>query len=285
MFEALLSSRQADFSSPVWGMVSAGARDLVSRILNKDKRARLSLEDILHHAWMVDHVMHHVTVGAPLSAGGRLRSRSVNAVHASPAAAAATAAVAAIASEGGCQVPPSPSPSPERVGRPPSLSLTEESPSAPAASQAPGRHLMARTTSRDIWELPPDLPPEAAALAAAHAAERRTSAHIFFSPEDPELRKRLHGFVDLFKRAEDSFTLLLKAGDADEASSQWDAFCAGLRLLNAYLEENASRDGPLFLGREPSLAEAATAPALFRMIATVRGGEGEEGVAIDMACD
>ena len=101
-----------------------------------------------------------------------------------------------------------------------------------------------------------------------------------FAPAFRLTSPRLTSPHALAARAEEPYTRLLRAGDADEASSEWDAFCAGMRLLNAYLEENASRGGPLFLGHEPSLAEAATAPALFRMIATVRGGEGEGGVHV-----
>ena len=51
------------------------------------------------------------------------------------------------------------------------------------------------------------------------------------------------------------------------------AIRAGLRDIDAYLVAHGSDEGPLFLGNEPSLAEAATAPMLFRMIATVRGDD------------
>ena len=57
---------------------------------------------------------------------------------------------------------------------------------------------------------------------------------------------------------------------ADEAAVQWDSVCSGLMEADSYLRVHASQSGPLFLGFEPSLAEAATAPSLFRMIATVR---------------
>ena len=46
--------------------------------------------------------------------------------------------------------------------------------------------------------------------------------------------------------------------------------CAGLAALNEALKFSSPR-GPFFLGDEPSLAEAVTAPALFRMAATLRG--------------
>ena len=44
----------------------------------------------------------------------------------------------------------------------------------------------------------------------------------------------------------------------------------GLRALNAYLVTHGSTKGPFFLGHEPSLAEAATAPAVLRMVAALR---------------
>ena len=46
--------------------------------------------------------------------------------------------------------------------------------------------------------------------------------------------------------------------------------CAGLTALDVALQFSSPR-GPFFLGDEPSLAEAVTAPALFRMAATLRG--------------
>ena len=64
---------------------------------------------------------------------------------------------------------------------------------------------------------------------------------------------------------------LLQAADADEAGEEWAAFCLGLQSLDAFLARHGSLEGPYFMGREPSLAEAATAPSLFRMVATVRG--------------
>ena len=68
---------------------------------------------------------------------------------------------------------------------------------------------------------------------------------------------------------EEPYTRLLQARDAATAGTEWDNVCFGLRNLDAYMLEHASKDGPFFRGGEPSLAEAATAPALFRMVATL----------------
>ena len=102
------------------------------------------------------------------------------------------------------------------------------------------------------------------------AGESVASARVFFSPENLRLKLKIHGFIDAFKRGpEVHYTHLLSAADADAAGREWDAFCVGLRELNDYLERQGSADGPFFLGGEPSLAEAATAPALFRMVSTL----------------
>ena len=41
--------------------------------------------------------------------------------------------------------------------------------------------------------------------------------------------------------------------------------------MEAYLAMHASKEGPFFEGREPSFAEAALAPGLFRMVASLEG--------------
>ena len=65
---------------------------------------------------------------------------------------------------------------------------------------------------------------------------------------------------------------LLQAADADAAGVEWTACVLGLQNLDAYLESYGSKEGAYFLGKSSSLAEAATAPSLFRMVATlVRG--------------
>ena len=97
-----------------------------------------------------------------------------------------------------------------------------------------------------------------------------TSARVFFSPVNLNLRTTIHTFINMFKKhIEEPYIKLLQADSADDAAVEWDVLCSGMALVNNYLEENASRDGFFFLGREPSLAEAATAPQLYRMCATL----------------
>ena len=70
-------------------------------------------------------------------------------------------------------------------------------------------------------------------------------------------------------QVERPYQRLLQAASADAAGEEWTAFCLGLQNLDVFLARHGSLEGPYFLGREPSLAEAATAPSLFRMVATV----------------
>ena len=96
------------------------------------------------------------------------------------------------------------------------------------------------------------------------------SARVFLSPENLRTRVQLHGYLDAFKaRVEDPYTRCMRAAGGDDAAAEWGSMCGGLKELDAYLVSYASRAGPFFLGHEPSLAEAATAPALFRMLATL----------------
>ena len=95
--------------------------------------------------------------------------------------------------------------------------------------------------------------------------ESVASSRILQAPDDPLLRTRLHGFIDCFKRLELFFVRLLEAPDAAVAGVEWASFRVGLRELDAYLAAHGTKGGPYVLGREPSLAEAVTAPALFRM--------------------
>ena len=76
-------------------------------------------------------------------------------------------------------------------------------------------------------------------------------------------------------KVEAPYQRLLGAPSPDAAGVEWAAFRRGLRYLDTFLATNGSVEGPYFLGREPSLAEAATAPSIFRMVATlVRGQRG-----------
>ena len=112
-----------------------------------------------------------------------------------------------------------------------------------------------------------------------HATVAATLGAAPPSAEELLLRARLHGFVELFRAAlEAPYTRLLAAPDADAAAREWDACCTGLRSLDAYLRQHAPAStttgtctdaAPLFLGEAPSLAEAFTAPVLFRMVANM----------------
>ena len=62
---------------------------------------------------------------------------------------------------------------------------------------------------------------------------------------------------------------VLQASDPGAAALYWRSVCRRLKDLDSYLAIYAPHDGPFFLGREPSIAEAATAPALFRMAANL----------------
>ena len=95
------------------------------------------------------------------------------------------------------------------------------------------------------------------------------SARIFFMPDDARPRITLQGFLDTFRNAEDAYQRLLRAPDADVAALRWEDVFLRLKILEDYLLEHACRDGPFFCGHGPSIAEAATAPALFRMVANL----------------
>ena len=62
---------------------------------------------------------------------------------------------------------------------------------------------------------------------------------------------------------------MLQAPCAATAATAWAAFCLGLQALYDSWSEHGSSAMPYFQGcdSEPSLAEAATAPALFHMTA------------------
>ena len=100
--------------------------------------------------------------------------------------------------------------------------------------------------------------------------ELSTSARVFFSPTDFILRTHIHTFIDMFKKnVEEPYVKLLQAITADDAAIEWDFICTGFVQMDDFLERYASHDGPYFLGLEPSLAEAAIAPSLYRMYATL----------------
>jgi len=52
---AALRNHEVTFRAATWGIVSDEAKDMVRRLLTKDPRARLRLEDALAHPWMARH--------------------------------------------------------------------------------------------------------------------------------------------------------------------------------------------------------------------------------------
>ena len=73
-------------------------------------------------------------------------------------------------------------------------------------------------------------------------------------------------------RVEEPFNRCLQAADAEAAATEWDAICDGLRRVNACLiamGKGVELEGPFFYGGNATAAEAATAPTLFRMLATL----------------
>ena len=92
------------------------------------------------------------------------------------------------------------------------------------------------------------------------------SARVFYAPQQKHPLQLVHGFLDAFKGVEAAYLRLLCATDADTAGVEWSHVCFCLVDLDRYMLDHASTEGPFFMGAEPSLAEAATAPALFRMV-------------------
>ena len=128
--------------------------------------------------------------------------------------------------------------------------------------------------------------PQAPPQAAGHSGQRNwagasvASARVFEWPASQRPLKLLHGFLDAWKnKVEDSWLRLLQASDAGAAAIELDSLCIGLEDLNAYLDAYACKEGPYFAIR-PGLAEAATAPALLRMVATLESVRGLQLVEV-----
>ena len=110
----------------------------------------------------------------------------------------------------------------------------------------------------------------ASASSSARGIKAGSSSRVFASPIDVATRAAVHGFIDAFKRGvEEPYTRLLEAADADKAATAWAAMRIGLAIADAILGEHADPDGPFFKGATTSLAEAAVAPSLQRMRATL----------------
>ena len=250
------------YSHPAWSGVSPAALDLLRRILQKDPASRISAEGILTSPWMMRYAngssgrLVCPEGGSPSAAQGsefepagaapRGSRRSSTAVD-PPALGAGRWDADAVDDDG--------SESGSRRGTGSSAgSSARRDPFTPSAVGA----------SATAAGSPGGVGDPAVSVC-------NTSARIFFMPESSGERIRLHGFIDTFKqRLEAPYQRLLQAAGPETASAHWGDVCVGLQELNDFLVVHGSREGPFFLGREPSLAEAATAPALFRMVANLK---------------
>ena len=116
------------------------------------------------------------------------------------------------------------------------------------------------------------LAPGTAGRSSGTPSGQRTSsesARVFVPPADHASRAAVLDFIDTFRAAEDAYIQLLEASDAQAAAEAWEAMRDGLAALDADLRSHAHPSGPYFKGAAPCLAEAATAPSLRRMRATM----------------
>ena len=235
-----LKHKDPDYSaSPAWRTLSPSARHLVCRLLDKDPFQRIDAQDVLTHEWMTSTI-----AGRP---PGPVQAWPEPPVVASvwpsppptfgPGAPMTSAQAAGIAFPGGSGSL--------------ALAAAEQGAAGPGAS-GPGASGPATVNTRN------------------RVGEKVPSARVFFMPDDVRTRMRQQGFMDTFKRFEESYQQLLRAPDADVAALHWEDVFLRLKIVNEYLDEHASRDGPFFMGHEPCIAEAATAPALFRIVANLK---------------
>ena len=254
--------KEIDFGHPAWLGVSAAARDLLCKILEKDPAKRITAEGILTSPWMTRFARGS-------GAGRSSRPGSVEPEDGSPAAAApGTPAVNGAAAAPSVRTPPSASSS-QRLGslhaRPPGLGTLRRMSVGQTPSGGPdaaGQRPATRT----------GVPAAGGTIAAGRPRNNKVgdavpSARVFFPPKDT--RPRLHGFIDTFKTAlEQPYQRLLQAPCPDTAAAHWGDLCLGLQELNDYLivHGSDSSNGPFFEGEAHGYAEAATAPALFRMV-------------------
>ena len=45
--------QEISFNHPVWNNVSASGKDLISKLLTKDRTQRLKIDQVLEHPWIV----------------------------------------------------------------------------------------------------------------------------------------------------------------------------------------------------------------------------------------
>lgn len=282
------------FTAPAWRSVSPPAIDLIRRMLDVDPFSRITTNDILLHPWLLVHaagtrgpttikramsfsqglnLLRRVDVALRGVADDRDRDSKAREAAAPVAAAAHEAPPAltgaALASPGG---PPADaqgaSGSPPRATPPLLITRTtsivpifaRESAADPSLATSSGSPTRASASGVSCSSSGP------------YEIARRRSSRVWLSPEDPTLREKLHAFVDAFKTGvEEAYARVMRARNGEDARKEWASVCEGLTALNECLLRDGHDDGPFFLGHDPSLAEAATAPALFRMMATVRG--------------
>ena len=245
---------EPNFTSPEFRRVSPLARDLIRRLLEKDPRKRICLQDALTHPWFA-------SILAPPAPP----------VPAAPSSPPSDLPVG-IEAPGG-PIRPSTAPAPVAV------SGSFFDPGAGSCTPPLGR-----VGGPDA--APPPVGGAVALLGAGRphggqVFEQVASARVFFLPPDELPRQQVQWFLDSFKWVELNYERLMGASDAAVAAVQWKAFCLGLKTLDDFLVDHASRDGAFFLGITPCLAEAATAPALFRMVPNLLA---VRGIALLPAC-
>ena len=261
--------REVDYASMAWRGTSASARDLLCRILEKDPAKRITAEGILTSPWMTRFARGSGRDSRPASVEPEEGSSGNRAVTGDAATPSGSLPVAAsirnfAAVRGGALGVGT-----LRRASPPSGGPDAAGP-RPATRPAP---LLAALGT----------PAAASARPRNKVGDAVPSARVFFLPEDT--RPRLHGFIDTFKTAlEQPYQRLLQAAGPETAAAHWGEVCVGLQELNDYLvvHDSDSSDGPFFEGGEPGYAEAATAPALFRMAACL---EGIRGLSLLATCD
>ena len=275
----------AEFASAAFRSVSPAARHLVRRLLEKDPHKRIDAHDVLTHEWMISMIDGSPTVSAPEPEDARPL-----AVGISPAKLVGPGTCAVSGGAGSSTHEP-PSGGPQADCTTP---LDADSGAPSSADVGPGSTTgLRRVSAESARPLASARPPaeaaagpglaaaglpdatglEAASTEAGHLRSRVgdqfVSARVFFLPNGEHTRMRMQYFLDSFRRVEETYQQLLQAPDADSAALYWEDVCLDLKDLNDYLVEHASRGGPFFLGSAPSIAEAATAPSLFRMAANL----------------
>jgi len=257
IFGAVLKPGPVEFPGPRWQRVSQSAKDLIARLLEKDPALRIQSHEVLTHPWM--------TLYAPAptprcrQASGlsceSLQPPTSSAQHGAPSPPPSDLSATCCAPHPQLPSPLSLAPSSAPQGSP-GVSQTFDSAHGFGAD-------MTTESMHGILSFP--------AESTRSVFMRAPSARVFATPGDVRTRVQVQSFIDTFKhRVEGHYTELMKAAGPDPAAAAWGRVCTGLAALEVYLNFS-SPTGPFFLGSAPSLAEAVTAPTLFRMAATVRG--------------